>query len=228
MKALKSTERAPRLRCTRCDKFFQQKQLEVAGTLTCDSCQQKQEIHLFPAFAVKPELSGKQDTRAEANGDHCYHCEDRQAVATCEDCGRKVSAFMKVGIGSTVSCLGCLAVKKEDHEDGRLETRGTAYDNRILALALVPPLSILGLITIMISAPATLVLAVKDWKKRKSTNVVPSRTWKIVLGVVIAMLEIGVAVWGTNALYERGKRALIEAALPDEEELEFSLQETEW
>ena len=190
----KRRERAPRLRCGKCSSLFQSRLLGPNEKAICEGCASAQEFYVFPAFARKPAPCGVTDVVPGEGDEHCYYLEDRKAVATCGDCGRPVSAFMKVAIGSEVSCLTCLETKREDKDDPRVETRRIACDNRALMIAALPVVTVIAFPVSLLTAPLALFFVLRD-RSAGTLSILSKSHWKFGLATALAVLQIGFWSW---------------------------------
>jgi hypothetical protein len=95
--------------------------------------------------------------------------------------------------GSDQVCLKCLDHLRSKAEDSRFETKRTLWDNVVLALALVPCTVALSFFMV-ITAPAAVILGLWHWNKPRT--MVPRGRWRLILGLVLAVLQIALMVAG--------------------------------
>ena len=192
MPLLKSVaSKGPRLRCSKCQVYFKTEDLGPVEDVKCHGCGAKYRLNVFPSFARKPVVLSDQDV-LPVDDAHCYHAEDRRAVAKCDDCGRGVSEFMKVSLGkSRVSCLTCLKSHQEDVDEFLFENRRTATDNRALLLALLP---LVVLPVTLFTAFVALFFIVKDWHSGTRSPMSPGG-WKFKAALGLVIVQLGFWAW---------------------------------
>ena len=226
-------EKAPRLRCGKCFGPFQSQLLGPHEKAVCEGCGSAQEFYVFSAFARKPVPSTDTDVVPGEADERCYYLEDRKAIATCGDCGRPVSAFMKVNVGDEVSCLTCLETKRDDKDDARLETRRIACDNRALMIAGLPIVTLIAFPVSLLTAPLALVFVVRDWSSG-TLSMLSKSHWKFGFAATLAVLQIVFWAWTLHAAWDSVARELnadSSQAYRDEifsdEDFELEFNETE-
>ena len=107
--------------------------------------------------------------------------------------------------GSDTVCLKCLDHLRAKGKDERFETGRTLWANIVLALAVwpfIPPLT-LGYVFMVITAPAALFLGLWHW--RTPGSLVAGGRWRLVLGLLVALLEVTAMVLGIVAIATQGR-----------------------
>jgi hypothetical protein len=131
-------------------------------------------------------LFAKPQMAVLAEDSTCFFHAQNQAEKVCEGCGRFLCSVCAVPFGGGLLCPACIAAQK---------TKSTAsipsrmlFDSIVLSLSLAPllvwPFTIL-------TAPLALILMIYGWNKPASL-VQGRRRWKLVVGGVIALIELGV------------------------------------
>ncbi len=159
------------------------------GEVMCPNCRRKHTVTLFPAF-YRNERSVS-DLRVVFEGDAaCYYDPEKKAVAVCDDCGRFISEFHRVAISPEhTTCLACLSEGRTPSNETVTQRERTVYDNLALALAVVPPLTCIGLYFMIFTAPAALYVVLRYWKKGPN-SIIPRSRYRFVIAGIIALLEL--------------------------------------
>ena len=162
------------------------------ATVACASCRRRLQAAVFPAF-FRPVATGVAGERVQVEGDaSCYYHAGRQAVLSCEGCGRFLCALCDVPLGGQHLCPACIEAGKKKGRLPNLHKHRVLYDDVALALAVYPMIiPFLGWAVSIVAAPASIVIAVRHW--RTPSSVVPRVRWRFVVAVLIALLEI--AAW---------------------------------
>lgn len=182
--------------CAKCQHPLPTGHLVTGETVRCPSCRARQTVSLFPALS---QDLGKPATSAPLfQGDAaCYYDPDKRAVAVCDDCGRFISEFHRVVLSPQhTTCLSCLTAARNAKNRALTERERIAYDNLALAMAIIPPLTLVGLYFLVFTAPITLYIVVRYWKIGPN-SIIPRGRYRFVIAAVIALLELGlVALFG--------------------------------
>lgn len=182
----------------------------VLGTgsevVTCGACQRLLHASVFPAFAEanaqKPPLLPDPPAEGEAV---CFYNPGRRATTSCKHCGVLISDLWAAQWGSDTVCLKCLDHLRAKGKDERFETGRTLWDNVVLGLAawpFIPPLTAMYCM-MTVTAPAAVFLGLWHW--RTPGSLVPRGRWRLVLGLLLALLELGGMVFGGVAIFTQGK-----------------------
>lgn len=175
--------------CAKCNRSLPLDGLELPGRVTCSGCRNPQSVTLFPALGAEPEAPATSAPIFEGDT-ACYYDPDKRAVAVCDDCGRFISEFHRVVLSSDhTTCLACLSNARSTSNKALTVRERTCYDNLALALAIVPPLTLVGLYFVIFTAPATLYVVIRYWK-RGPNSVIPRGRTRFVIAAIIAILEL--------------------------------------
>ena len=172
----------------------------------CRACQRPVQASVFPAFAEANAPKPPQLPDPPAEGEAvCFYHPGRRATTSCKHCGVLISNLWAAQWGSDTVCLKCLDHLRAQGKDERFETGRMLWDNVVLALAVwpfIPPLT-LGSGFVSITAPAALFLGLWHW--RTPGSLVPRGRWRLVLGLLLALLEVaGMAAVGM-LIFTQGK-----------------------
>ena len=160
-----------------------------AGPSTCTACHTALEITAFPALfrgGIKGQTGQVLITEGDAG---CFYHPGKKAVVACSACGRFLCSLCDIELAQGHICAGCIEVGRRKGTLARISTHRVLYDEIVLALGL---LSLFLLPLALVTTPAVGYLAIRHWRTPLSV-VHPSR-WKMVTGLVCALLAIPVAV----------------------------------
>lgn len=140
----------------------------------------------FPALlrSVRP---GRLGESVEFGGEAgCFFHADRRAELACEDCGRFLCALCHMALDGRHLCPACLEAQQGQAACAGAKGERTCYDRIALSLALLP---ILFWPVTLVTAPATVGLVIKCWKKPRS--VFGFARLRFVISILFAVLQFG-------------------------------------
>jgi hypothetical protein len=179
--------RAQALPCPSCKRSFESFDWIDANHCRCRKCEVDYDFFPFPALVAEREVA-KPQAVAVAEDSTCFFHTQNQAEKLCDSCGRFLCAVCAVPFTGKTLCPSCIAVSKK--EDVQLIASRPLPGGVALGLALLP--MILWPFTLL-TAPVALYIAIRGWKKPLSL-VNPGRG-KLVLGGLIALIQIGVWIF---------------------------------
>ena len=98
------------------------------------------------------------------------------------------------------TCLACLTDPQRAKSQAVTKRERTVYDNLALAMAIIPPISLVGLYFVIFTAPATLYIVIRYWKTG-SNSAIPRGNGRFVFAAIIAILELLAIVFIAIAIY---------------------------
>ena len=175
--------------CAKCQHHLPEDLLFEGGSVTCPSCRAAQTVTLFPVFK-NPSVDETSSAPVFEGDAACYYDPDKRAVAVCDDCGRFISDFHRVILDSEhTTCLACLSEARHPKSKTLTQTQRTVHDNFALSLAVVPPMTLMGIYVMPFTALAALYLVIRYWKSG-SNSFVPRGRKRFVIAAIIALLEL--------------------------------------
>lgn len=161
------------------------------GFAPCPNCQNRVRVFAFPALR-RMGTSTAAAPAIESGEASCFYHPAKQALVTCDTCGRFLCALCDVDIGQSHCCPACLESGKRKGKLEVVQNRSVLYDGLALALAFAPllfwPLTV-------VTAPAALFVVVRYW--RKPLSILPRTRIRFVIAALFALAQIcGWAVLG--------------------------------
>lgn len=157
----------------------------ASGHQDCPSCKSK--ISVFAMPALYRGLAAMSDS-AEAQLDDaaCFYHEGKKAEQLCDDCGRFLCSLCTLPVGNDTLCASCLEIRRTKPSDAHTFTsRVVRYDKLAIGLALLP---LLYFPFTFVTAPATVFVAIRYWKK--NVGIASGIRSRMVLALIIGLLEI--------------------------------------
>ena len=164
----------------------------------CSACGSPHEALVFPAFLGRARAAEAEQVADDTEAS-CFYHPAKKAAVTCENCGRFVCGLCEVELDGRHLCPQCLDSGKRKGKIASLETSRTLYDNIALALAAYPMLFLFTIYFTFITAPVSMFILFR-YRKLPRSLVRPGR-WRWWLALVIALLQIGLWVFGIAALF---------------------------
>lgn len=182
------------LTCGKCSKILPVDRFATTGEGACPQCQKQQRIRVFNALHTGLAEQASVSASVFEGDSPCYYDADKRAVAVCDDCGRFISEFHRVILSPEhTTCLACLSSGREGQSKALTETSRVRYDNLALYLAVIPPVTLIGIYFTFITAPAALYVTLRYWKKGPN-SLVPVTRWRFVVAAILALLQIAAIV----------------------------------
>jgi hypothetical protein len=158
----------------------------------CPSCGAPIEARVFPAAFHQEQGRPAEPVVAEGEAG-CFYHSDKRAQTHCASCGRFLCALCDVEFEGQHRCPLCIEAGIKQGAMPHLRNSITPYDSLALAVAVLPPATIIGIYFLIFTAPAALILAIYGWNK--PPGMLTWRRGRLVLAMLIAVAEI-VAVVG--------------------------------
>lgn len=181
----------PEIACPVCHRMKFSLRSPGRGEQVCP-CSKKKRIlfHRFPAYEREVVLPASAETGWVEGESTCFHHPDRKAVAVCADCGIFVCGLCEVQEKGVSLCLSCFTKRQATDLQADASKSGAkrmVYDDLALMLALLP--MVLFFWATILTAPATLFVVIRYWKKHPC-SVVPRTRFRFILAAVIALLQL--------------------------------------
>ena len=163
----------------------------------CPICAREVAVTVFPvALAPPPALLPEPVLTGQEAG--CFTHPANRAVAACDTCGRFLCALCDIQDTPAHSCPACFTRAESPALHERVN-----YDSIALALVSLP---MLFCWLPVLTTPAALFFAFKFWSA--PSPVFPRGRWRLWLTVVIAVVQLGLAVWLLVFLSQQGRGGL--------------------
>jgi hypothetical protein len=160
-------------------------------------CARDVAVTVFPA-ALAPSQPVLPEPVVSGQEAGCFSHPANRAVAACDTCGRFLCALCDIDDSSGHTCPACF----QRAETPALHER-VNYDSIALTLVTVP---MLFCWLPVLTTPAALFFAFKFWNA--PSPVFPRGRWRLWLTVLIAVAQIGIAVWLAVFLSQQGRGRL--------------------
>jgi hypothetical protein len=172
--------------CPACDEVLSV--AEGGAVVPCPRCGAATETLVFPAlYGSGANLAQAADSLPGEST--CFHHPGRVAVVACAGCGRFLCALCDLDLGDRHVCPACLhAEHRVGGPVGRSVSRIVQYDSLALALALIPPLSLIFWILSLFAAPAAVFLAIRFW--RRPMSLLPRSRVRFALALIAGLATI--------------------------------------
>src|SRR3712207_2036733 len=120
--------------CAGCGRSLPPDFENAADFAPCPSCLERVRVFAFPA--LRRAAAAAATAPAIASGEaSCFYHEMKQAVVTCDRCGRFLCALCDIDIGGSHRCPVCLESGKRKGKLDAVQNRGVLYDGIALSLA---------------------------------------------------------------------------------------------
>lgn len=163
------------------------------GSLACPRCGRANEVTLLPALIKVPKGPPPLDLDPPAEGEAvCFYSPARRATGACSHCGVLISNAWAAQWGNETVCLKCLEHLR-DNRDERFQSKRTLWDN-IALFAAVLPFTFIFWFIVVISAPASVFLAIWHWNSPRS--MVPRSRLRLALALILGLTQIGAMMFG--------------------------------
>jgi len=186
--------------CARCQMPLPKWEFRSGHTATCPSCMSPNTVSVFPA--ILQQQAPALPEAALAGEACCYDHPTKRAVAACSQCGRFICQLCSVDFAGETWCPSCVAAGAGRAREARADTSRTLYDSIVLA---IPLLSLIFWPLLVLTGPATVILAVMKWKQPLS--LVRRSRWRFLVGSVLGVLTSAACVWLFVYLAMSGRNA---------------------
>jgi hypothetical protein len=175
------------IQCPKCRATLLENAFNLPDLAPCPTCATPLQVEVFPALFRKIAPGQKAEAVLVEGESSCFYHPQKKAVRPCDGCGRFLCALCDCELAGQHFCPTCLDVGKSKGKIKSLDNHRTRYDSIALTLAIAP---IIIVYFTIITAPATLYVAIRYWKAPQSI-VRPHRV-RMIIAMVIALLELGV------------------------------------
>ncbi len=164
-----------------------------SGAVQCPTCRRINEVAVFPAMRKVTKGPPPLELDPPAEGEAvCFYSPARRATGACSHCGVLISNAWAAQWGNETVCLKCLEHLR-DNRDERFQSKRTLWDN-IALLAAVLPFTFIFWFIVVISAPASVFLAIWHWNSPRS--MVPRSRLRLILALTLGLAQIGAMMFG--------------------------------
>jgi len=154
--------------CTSCSTPLPSEYFNMPDFLACPSCNASLLVRAFPALS-RPTARGHAGERiTEAGQAACFYHPNKTAHVPCEACGRFICALCDVELHGQHLCPSCIESGRRKGALTTLENRRVLWDNIALCTAVLPVITALFWFTTIITAPASILLAILGWRRPRS------------------------------------------------------------
>ena len=181
--------------CPQCSSPIPAAHFNAAEFVPCPVCNVPLLTRVFPAL-LRPVQQGVSGERITDTGQAaCFYHPHKTAHVPCDACGRFVCALCDVELHGQHLCPACIESGRRKGSLTTLENRRVLWDNIALSVAVLPTLLCFWLV--VVTAPASIFLAVMGWRKPRS--LAPRRTKLRLVGAIlfsiIALAGLGVFIY---------------------------------
>ena len=156
---------------------------------TCPTCKRDSFVRVFPAAFRKMEPDENAPSKLLENDAGCFFHPSKKAAVACDSCGRFLCALCDIDMDGSHICFSCMESGHNSQKITTHETHRVMHDSLALKLSMLPVVTVIFFWLSLITAPVSLFIALKYWKKEKS--IVPrGRHWRSVLTVVFSSAQI--------------------------------------
>ncbi len=182
--------------CPKCQTSLYDGVFNLFEPVACPSCDTQLQIEVFPAMFRQAAAGQRAEAVLVEGESSCFFHPEKKAVVPCHGCGRFLCALCDCELKGEHYCPNCLEAGKTKGKIKSIENTRTLYDSIALAMSLAPMLVFYFTI---FTAPATLYVAIRYWKKPLS--ILRRSRFRFVLAIILALLQIGGWVFAFGALY---------------------------
>jgi hypothetical protein len=187
----------PALPCPHCKRVLGPESWIDVRNGVCAKCRTDFEFVPFRALNFTTVRATPQAAVPASDSVCFFHAENR-AESVCDSCGRLLCPVCTVPFAGQKLCPVCIAASKRSDAPHGVRER-VLYDGLALALAVLPPLTLVLFFVTPLTAPVALGLTIYGWRKPGSL-VRSGRVKFIVAGVAAAVqiiwwLFVLVSVW---------------------------------
>jgi len=173
------------VQCPKCQALLLEGIFNQPELSPCPSCGVPLQVEIFPALfrKINPGQSGE---ALMVEGESCcFFHPQKKALLPCGSCGRFLCALCDCELNGQHYCPACLEAGKTKGKIKSLENQRTLYDSIALSLAIYP---LLIFYFTLITAPATLFIAIRFWKS--PISLVRRSKIRFVVAIILALLQI--------------------------------------
>lgn len=174
--------------CPRCNQRLPWSLFNVDRLVPCPACKSETYAYSFPALikGVTPGQAGERIVSAEEAS--CFYHGQKKAVVSCDHCGRFLCALCDVEFGGRHLCPVCIEMGHGKKKMQNLENHRVLYDDAALALAIYPFVFFVFFYFTLITAPLSLLLAIRHWNSPSS--IIPRTKARLILAIFFSSAQI--------------------------------------
>jgi hypothetical protein len=173
------------IRCTNCSASLAEEHINSQGFNPCPICRSLIRADVFPAAYETPAGGTSGELLLVDNESSCFFHQNKQAVTACSNCGRFLCALCDIDLNGQHLCISCIERGKKKGKISKLQNKNFLYDNIVLGMAILP---VFTFYLPVITAPATIFLAIKYWNK--TSGIIKRGRLRILLALLVALMEI--------------------------------------
>jgi hypothetical protein len=174
--------------CTHCSAPLPATMLNTADFVPCPACAAPLLVRAFPALVRTSRTGEVGDRVTDAGQATCFYHPHKIAHVPCDSCGRFICALCDVEWQGRHLCPSCLEAGRKKGTLTTFENRRVLWDNIALCVAVAPVATVLFWFMTIVTAPASILLAVLGW--RKPGSLAPRTKIRFVLAIAFSILVI--------------------------------------
>jgi hypothetical protein len=159
---------------------------------SCPGCNTRTFARVFPALLRSKPQTASGESVTDAGQAACFYHPRKIAHVPCDACGRFICALCEVTLHGQHLCPACVDSGRRKGTLTTLESRRVLWDSIALSVAVLPIATIFFWWASIVTAPASIVLAIVGW--RKPGSLAPRSRVRFVAAVVFSLLVL--AGWG--------------------------------
>ncbi len=175
--------------CANCRTPLPMQIFNTGDVEACPSCGTSVRADAFPALLKQTEAGQSGENIVLEMDSGCFFHPQKKAVVSCALCGRFLCGLCDIEFGGRHVCATCLEAGKRKHKIVNLETQRILYDDIALSLAVIPVTTVIFFWLTVITAPASLFIAIRHWKTPSS--VIARTKARLVAAIIFSSLQIG-------------------------------------
>ncbi|MEO7425897.1 MAG: hypothetical protein ABI036_11970 [Fibrobacteria bacterium] len=181
------------IHCTHCAALLPFAWESSWSRAVCPACKEGLQIHAFPALHRSLKIPAKGALPIEDGNAACFFHSRKAAVVPCDACGRFLCDLCDLQFQGGHFCATCLDAAQKGRKGPAeaapfLKDRVFLPQNLVLGMTLYLPLTMVGLYTMPITAPAAIWIAVRNWNREEGMQV--RGKGRYVLGITLALGQI--------------------------------------
>lgn len=171
--------------CSGCGMTLPGEHYNSGAEFSCGTCGAWLGVTVFPALFRGVEAVKNGEVLSVDGEASCFYHPHKRAVVLCSTCGRFICSLCETELAGRCLCPSCIDKGHKNEEIEQLVTQRTLYDSLALSLAVLP---MLFFPVTVITAPITLYIAIRFWKKPGS--ILPRSKFRFVVAIIIALAQI--------------------------------------
>lgn len=175
--------------CPACKVPLDAARVNAAQPAPCHACLNPMLALWFPAIQQPHEdaaaIASRTSLPLDTDEASCFYHPAKRAAIVCQTCGRFLCSLCDIELAGEHLCSNCIEAGKRKATLNTIEKNRTLYDEMALAVSTLP---ILFWPATLLTAPGTLFIVVRYWKKPLS--IIPRTKTKYILAAIFASLQI--------------------------------------